>query len=237
MSKIEAKEFDSAVTGYTWNPKRKLWHVFGCGLILLLFFLYADYSRPLMVLVAFQCSMLITIMEFVRLRSEIENQTFKNIFGSWLRKEEESGFNASFYYLWGTFFLALTCSDPVIVMAVCILGIADPLSAFVRYEISKRKFRYVTQIGLLVFVTSAFVCGEVTSNLMRAEFSWAQLLFIAAFVGSVESFTKHVVALFRPFVARMKKVIGVQWIYRLYPDDNFTILVATAGASGLAKIL
>ncbi|MBI4567804.1 MAG: hypothetical protein HY719_05335 [Planctomycetes bacterium] len=245
----------------SWNWKRKVWHASGCALILLVFFLWRrpDTRLPA-ALISGYAALWMTLIDIVRLRSERNNAAFRRWFGGWLRDTEIQGYNASSYYLWGTFFLAISASDVVLVSAIVILGVADPAAAVARRLLERgappragasgsgegrappaaagRWARLARPAGLLVFtlVGAAAIAG--VSRLMEEPLVWGRILFIALVVALVESFTKNVVDALRPVTRAVQRRLDnalTRWFWRFYPDDNLTILLATAFASAVVR--
>lgn len=233
---------------YEWNSRRKLWHLIGCLLMVVAFYLWKDIHRPVLglnVLVVFGWALASVSfgIDLMRFYSPRANKTVANLpfYGSLMRRIEHDHFNAMTYYLIAASILVTACRfgwcrDTTMIMALSVLGVADPAAAWTRYQLAKRGLGNERAFGLLVFCASSFLVLWAVSELLDCHLHIEYILAIGLIVALVESYTKYWVHLLRPVTRRFQKMVfhrATVWLFRLYPDDNLLIPLLVALLIGI----
>jgi len=233
---------------YEWNVWRKLWHTIGCLLMLTIFYLWQSGPNPsqgLVFLVSFAWAEtgIAFAIDLIRFHSPRQNQAVRNLplFGKAMRQHEENCFNATTYYLLASAILITAyrlnwCQGTTLVMAIAVLGIADPTAAWVRYQLHKHRLGYERPWGLIAFAIASFVVMWLVSWWHDHALDYQGLLAIGLIVALIESYTKDYVSLVRPLTRRLQHRLthsATVWLFRLYPDDNLVVPLAVAVLAGL----
>ncbi|OGY45725.1 MAG: hypothetical protein A2663_02770 [Candidatus Buchananbacteria bacterium RIFCSPHIGHO2_01_FULL_46_12] len=231
---------------YEWNSRRKLWHFGGCVLMIAIYFLWQDLTlfggrlNGLTVLLAFAWgeTALCLAVDIICFYSAYYRQRKTSLFGfrHIMRAHEAKGFNASTYYLFGsavllTFCFFGFCREEILVMAILVLGIADPAAALVRWQFDKRARRNERAWGLLAFIAAGSLVICLVAWYYQSPLTWPQIFCIAAGTAMVETYTKNWVAFVRPVTRRVQNAIRhrmTEWTFIFWPDDNLTTQLAVA---------
>jgi dolichol kinase len=237
---------------YEWNPARKLWHLFGCVAMILIFYLWKDLHGSfinqitLLLFVWTETTILVTI-DIIRFYSPAQNDIIRRLpfYGKLMRPIEENHFNATTYYLLAAAILATAhyigwCKEATLVLAIAVLGVSDPAAAWARYQLNKRAIGNEIAFGLIAFILSSLIVMWTITWWLQDDLSLKWILCIGIIVALVENYTKYCVALISPITSRLKKHIATPatlWLFSLYPDDNLLIPLATALLAGLLPLL
>lgn len=237
---------------YEWNASRKLWHLVGCLLMVVIFHLWKDIHRPvsgidvLLVFAWVETAFALSI-DILRFYSPLRNQNVKNLpfYGKLMRPIEENHFNATTYYLLAASILLTCyrigwCRDTTFTMAITVLGVADPAAAWVRYQFAKRGIGREREVGLLTFIAASFAVMWAVRWLFDSSLSLECLLCVAIIVALIESYTKYWVNLIHPLTRRLQRLFShhaTLWLLRFYPDDNLLIPLASAVLVGVFRNL
>ena len=239
---------DGGTSEYEWNARRKLWHLAGCVLMILAFWLWKDIYRPvrgLDVLVVFGWALVSVSfgIDLMRFYSPHLNRAVANLpfYGKLMRRIEHDHFNATTYYLTAASILVTACRlgwcrDTTMIMALAVLGFADPAAAWVRYQLAKRGWGNERAFGLLVFCLASVLVLWASSELLDCHLHVEYILAIGMIVALVESYTKYWVHALHPVTHQFQKMVfhrGTVWLFRLYPDDNLLIPLLVAALIGV----
>ena len=237
---------------YEWNGGRKLWHLVGCLVMLLIFYLWKDVRNPVygptvMVFFAWVETGIAASIDILRFYSPKRNANVQRLpfYGKLMRPIEEDHFNATTYYLLAAAILTTAyrfgwCRETTIALSIAVLGVADPAAAWVRYQIQKRGLGQERALGLLAFLCSSYLVMAAVSWRLGSDLSPKCLFCIGLIVALIESYTKYWVRLVRPVTRRVQKRIAhhtTLWLLRFYPDDNLVIPVAVAILAGILPSL
>ncbi len=239
-------------TEYEWNAMRKLWHLLGCILMVVIFLLWKDVRRPvygpdIMVGLVWVETALAFAIDLVRFYSPRHNEAVKSLpfYGKLMRTVEVDHFNASTYYLLAAAILCTSyrlggCREATVIMAILVLGVADPAAAWTRFQLRRRNLGYERVWGLLAFIASSFLIMWAISAWMDWDFSSKCLLATGLLVALIESYTKYWVIWAHPLTVRVQRAIAhhsTVWLFRFYPDDNLLIPLTVAMFVGMLSRL
>jgi dolichol kinase len=149
-----------------FNLKRKLWHLLGLIIPLLLYldvFRFVEPENPhitrfigMYLILIFLIFLL--IVELIRLNHEPFNQFFIRVTGPLLKKSEYHQIHGSISYILANFLLFLFFTKEVIAISCLILMISDPIAAYFGIYYGKIKFKSgKTLEGAVAFFISSFV--------------------------------------------------------------------------------
>lgn len=237
---------------YEWNALRKIWHLTGCLLMIAVFYLWKDLYRPVKgydVLVGLGWSLTaiafsIDVMRFysTRLNAAVRRLPF---YGNLMRAVEHNHFNATTYYLFAATILITACRfgwcrESTFVMALAVLGVADPAAAWTRYQLARRRIGHEREAGLLAFFLASFLVLWFVSECLACHLHPKYILAIGLIVAVVESYTKYWVHMLQPVTCRVQRVLlhrATLWVLRLYPDDNLLIPLMVALLVGILSLM
>jgi dolichol kinase len=235
---------------YERNASRKLWHLVGCILMLVIFYLWkglnGPFLNPRLILIFVWCEVaIIGGIDIIRFYRPDQNETIKLLpfYGKLMRQIEENHFNATTYYLLAAAILVTAwhfgqCQESTLVLSIAVLGFSDPAAAWTRYQFQKRGLGHEKTFGMLAFLLSSFLVMRLISWRMDTELSGRYLFCIGLIVAIVESYTKYWVGFVRPITRRVQKLVAhraTRWVMSLYPDDNLVIPLAVAALAGILK--
>lgn len=232
---------------YQWNPGRKIWHAFGCLLMMVIFYLWHGQEELfglqlrgvdfLVGLAWFETLMILTI-DIIRFYSPRHNEVVKNFpfFRLIITPYEEKDFNTITYYLLSSSILVTSyrlgwCPESILIMSLSVLGFADPVAAWVRHQFHKRNRGWEKTWGLVAFLAASFLVMGIVGWFLESRLSLKCMFCIGAIVALIENYTKHWVILVRPLTKQIQNLIrhwATEWLFHFYPDDNLTIPLATA---------
>jgi len=232
---------------YEWNTGRKIWHCGGSLLMITIF--YLGYNLPEMIwpkisglmflmIFAWTETLMTMIIDIIRFYYPEQNQAIKRWFlwGSWMSRHEHTKFNSATYYLLAAAILITGYylgwfSELVLVMAIAVVGFADPISALVRYQRQQKGLGREKLWGLIAyFITSVLVMIAV-KWLLQGQLSLNCILCLGAIAAVVESYTMEGVVMVRPLTIRFQNAVRhwiIEWLFRFFPDDNFAVPIAIA---------
>lgn len=178
------------------------------------------------------------LMDLVRHYSPSQNEWFfkKSIFRFILRQHEHHGFTASTYYLLGASLLMTgvwleLIREPILVMAVLVLGSADPTAAWARYRLSRWGINSSRGLGLLVFAIVSYLVMRETALLLGSRLDAGSIFIISATVALVETYTRSWVGWCQPLTSRLRRLLAgpladlMGWICI---DDNLSVPAVVA---------
>jgi len=237
---------------FEWNAKRKFWHLAGCLLMLVIFYLWKDLNGPVLnpaLLLCFVWSLvgILVSIDIMRFYSPRQNEIIKGLpfYGRLMRPIEENHFNATTYYILAAAILTTAyefglCRESTLVLSLSVLGAADPAAAWTRYQVHKYGLGQERAFGLLAFLLSSALVLWGISRQLGDPLSVKCVLCIAGIVALIESYTKYWVTAARPLTRQVQRHIAhhaARWITWLYPDDNLVIPVAVAILAGLLPLV
>ncbi|HNR30848.1 MAG TPA: hypothetical protein PKI11_08150 [Candidatus Hydrogenedentes bacterium] len=239
-------------TAYEWNGLRKLWHLFGCLLMVGIFYLWKDIRRPIsgldfLVIFGWAETAVAFSIDLMRFYSPRVNKVIRGLpfYGNLMRPIEHAHFNAMTYYLLAATILMTAyrvgwCREATLVMAIAVLGVADPAAAWTRYQMAKRGWGREQAVGLLAFFVSSVLVMWAISRRLQCPLHWDHILGIGFIVALVESYTKYWVHHLHPVTRRVQRKIfhrATVWLFRLYPDDNLLIPLTVAVMIGIVSLV
>ncbi len=149
-----------------FNFKRKLWHMLGLIVPLLLYldvFKFIspqepEITRKIGSLLIFITLLFLLIVEILRLNSSTFNSFFIKNFGFLMKESEYHRIHGSISYIYAIFLLFIFFSKEVIVISLLTLMICDPIAAYVGIFYGKRKLaNQKTLEGTIAFTLSSFI--------------------------------------------------------------------------------
>lgn len=215
-----------------FNLKRKLWHL--CGLIIPIL-LYLDIfrfiepgnphiTRYIGMWLIFWFLLFLIIIEIIRLNNESFNQFFIRVVGPLLKESEYHQIHGSISYIFANLLLFMFFTKEIIAISSLILMISDPIAAYVGIYYGKRKFKNGKSLeGLIAFFISSFmVCllflGFITMFKIGNShlFLMSENLFKIIFIMFITSLICSIIEFFS--FTTLKGLI----------DDNLTIPLGAA---------
>jgi diacylglycerol kinase (CTP) len=149
---------------YDLQLPRRLFHM-GCGLTVAAFYhMFFSHSEAVYLLGFIAC--LIYTFEQVRLNYPEIASRFELYSKYLLRAEEQLKESAQMPYIMGVLLTILSFPKPIALVAICILAVADPLSALVGIQFGKTKIGPRKSLqGSIAFFVSSFVCAAYCLSL------------------------------------------------------------------------
>jgi dolichol kinase len=148
------------------------------------------------------------------------------LFGKWIRKHEEEGFNTATYFVLAAAMLITAFwlgfgQERFLVAAILVAGLADALAGTVRFNLAYQKRFDPKTFGLLAFGLIAFLLIWLVGGL-----GFIPALIIAWLSALAETFTPDLVRRFEPKLTLWQnrprpKLLALA--ARLYPDDNLVV--------------
>lgn len=147
-----------------FNVRRKLWHLLGLVIPLLLFldiFRFLDPGNPHItrwtgMWIIFFLFLFILSVEIFRMYSPSFNSFFIRYFGFLMKEKEKNQFHGTVSYIFSSFLLFAFFTKEVILLSSLILMISDPVAAYVGIHYGKRRFfKRKTWEGTLAFFLSS----------------------------------------------------------------------------------
>lgn len=233
---------------YDWNGKRKLWHVAGCLLMIGLFWVWKDLRDPFsgpnaLLFFAWMESAIAISVDILRFRSPRHQQRLMELpfYGKMLRPVEKTHFNATTYFMLSaailvTLFRMGWCAQSTLVLALIVLGVADPAASWTRHILEKTRIGWEKTFGFAAFVLTGFLTMWAVGWGLGFHLPLGRIFWISAFAGFVESYTAYFVALVEPLTLRFHSQLthdAVVWLMRVYPDDNLMIPLTVAALAGI----
>lgn len=176
------------------------------------------------------------VMDLVRHRSQYyDEQFFKHwFFKRILRSHEHQSYTASTYYLFGASVLMTgvwlgLLKEVTMVMAIMVLGLADPVTGWARYRWSRRGIADPRFRGFLVFALVSFLVMLVIASLLDSRLGVIGIGIISVAVALMETFTRDIVEWCHPFMAWFRSwfpELISSAMKRFWLDDNLGIQVA-----------
>ena len=229
---------------YDWNILRKLWHVSGCLVVLVLFCQWKDVRGPfngpeVMLVLGWLAAAGAVGIDIVRFTSPKNKAALEAhpVYGSMLRPGERHHFNASTYMVLASatlvtlWFLGL-CHDATLMASVAVLGVADPAAAGVRHMVGRRGLWGAKLFGLAAFTVAAVAVTYPLCRWQGVSLGLPRMAVMALLVGLIEAHTGLGVRLLAPITGRLHTSVPghvADWLRRLYPDDNLLIPLTVAG--------
>jgi dolichol kinase len=228
---------------YEWNSKRKLWHIAGCVIIILLFQLWKDVDdvvtgANVMIVFGWLTAGLLVVIDVVRLNFPEQQAIVEKLpfYGSMIREDERQHFNASTYLILAVITLVTLwrvgwLSEAAFLQAVAVVGLADPAAAWVRFVFWRRQWILGRLLGLLVFVVVAAAMMIGVCLWAHAFVNIPAILLIAALTAVVEGYVGRWVRLTQRLAVRAQEHLSPRvtvWLRRVYPDDNLLIPLMVA---------
>jgi len=228
---------------YDWNVLRKLWHVSGCCVALVLFYQWRDVQGPFdggdaMVFLGWLAAagaVGIDVVRFVSPKNKAALEAHP-IYWGMLRPGERHHFNASTYLVLAAATLVTLwrfglCRDASLMVSIAVLGVADPAAAGVRYFLHRRGVRGEKAFGLLAFLLAGLAVAWPLCCRRGAGMGLPRMAAILLLVGLLEAHTGLGVRLLAPVTRRLQAGVSprtADWLRRLYPDDNLIVPLAMA---------
>lgn len=151
-----------------FNFKRKLWHLLGLIIPILLYmdiFRFIEPENPnitrkigfVLILIFF---ILIIILEIIRLNYAPFNKFFVNKVGTLMKETEYNKIHGSVSYILANGILFFFFTKEIIVLSSLVLMVSDPIAAYFGIFFGKHKFfKQKTLEGFLAFFISSFILG------------------------------------------------------------------------------
>jgi dolichol kinase len=234
---------------YDWNTLRKLWHVSGCLVVLVLFYQWKDVGGvidgPIIMVVLGWLAVAGAVgIDVVRFTSPKNKAALERhpVYGGMLRSDEGRHFNASTYMVLAAAIMVTLwhfglCREATLMVSIAVLGVADPAAAAARYALSRRGLPGVKAFGLLAFVVAGVAVAAPLCRWRGESPELPRMLVLVLLVGLLEAHTGLGVRLLSPLTRRVQESVSprtAEWLRRLYPDDNLLIPLATAALMELA---
>ncbi len=197
-------------------------------------------ANPLAMLtgIAWMMTAVFLLMDLVRHQSPRHNERFikMSIFRFILREHEHQRFTASTYYLLGASLLMTgvwlgPIKESILVMAVMVLGLADPAAAWARYRLSRWGVNSSRGLGLLVFALVSYLVMSRVAAFLGSRLDAANIFIISVTVALAETYTPSWVGWCRPLTSRLRRCFPspvAHQLSRFYLDDNLMILLVVA---------
>ncbi len=229
---------------YDWNILRKLWHVSGCLVILILFYQWKEMRRPfngadMMLVLGWLAATGAVGIDVLRFTSPKNKAALEKhpVYGRMLRSQEQYNFNASTYMVLASAVLVTLwrfglCRDVTLMASIAVLGIADPAAAAGRRALSSRGARSAKAFGLLAFVFAAVAVMWPLCRWQGVSLGFPRMVAMALLVGLLEANAGLAVRLLAPATECLHAKVSAHaadWLRRMYPDDNLLIPLAMAG--------
>ncbi len=229
---------------YDWNTLRKLWHMSGCCVVLVLFYQWKDVRAPfggpdVMFIMGWLAAAGAVAIDIVRFSSPKNKTALEShpLYGSMLRPEERHHFNASTYMVLSSAILVTLwrfglCREATLVVSIAMLGTADPAAAGVRHIVSRRGVGGAKAYGVLAFVLAGVAVMWPLCHWQGVPLGLPRMVAMVLVAGLLEAHTGWGVRLLAPLTERVRSGFPphvVPWLRRLYPDDNLLIPLAMAG--------
>lgn len=228
---------------HDWNTLRKLWHISGCVVALVLFCQWKDVQGPfkggdVLLVLGWLAAVGAVGIDVVRFTSPKNRAALEAhpVYGGMLRPEERQHFNASTYLVLAAVLLVTLwrfglCRDVTLMVSIAVLGIADPAAAGVRHILGRRGVGGVKAFGLLAFVLAGVAAMWPLCRWQGASLGFARMVAMVFVVGLLEAHTGLGVRLLAPLTRRVQGSVprrAAAWLRRLYADDNLLIPLAMA---------
>ena len=189
-----------------------------------------------MMIIAWLETFLTIVIDLIRLHSDRHNQIVKGLplFRWIMRRHEESRFNTSTYYILSSAILVSGCrlgwwESKVIIMALVVLGFADPAASWIRYRIhlAKRGAKATRLAGLFVFLAVGSLMVWLADLAMAGHADFSRLFCAVAAAALSEAYGSEIVVLVRPLTKKFQEAVkhpATWWMTRLYfAEDNLVI--------------
>ncbi len=215
-----------------FNLKRKLWHLLGLIIPILLYLDIFRFVEPdnlhitrfigMYLILIFLIFLL--VIELIRLNYEPFNQFFIRVTGPLLKKSEYHQIHGSISYILANFLLFLFFTKEVITISSLILMISDPIAAYFGIYYGKIKFKNgKTLEGAIAFFISSFV----VSLLFLMFISYSKLGDSALFLSSQNIFRILILLSITSLLTTMMEFFSFSTMMGLI-DDNLTIPLTAA---------
>lgn len=214
-----------------FNIKRKMWHLLGLIIPLLLYmdiFRFIEPENPditrkigfIMILIFF---IFIIIIEVIRLRYPPFNEFFISKVGSLMKESEYNKIHGSVSYILANVILFFFFTKEIIILSSLVLMVSDPIAAYFGIFYGKHKFfKQKTLEGFFAFFISSIVIGilfliVITYTNIESPYSLndQNYIFIVLIIGISSFFTSIV------------ELLSFTTLYGLI-DDNLTIPLSFA---------
>lgn len=193
------------------NYARNALHLSSCLVGIVVLELARDPRTPIVIAALFALAG--WTLEWLRRRSPAVNAFCMRLFGRTAHPHEEKGINSATWYATALLLIALARSVPPAIVALLVLGIADPAAAIVGRRFGRvRLVHGRTLEGTAAFVVAGTLAASAYLAILHAELGFARVA-IAALVGSIAG----------AFAELVSKRL----------DDNLTIPLASFGAAYL----
>ncbi len=225
-----------------FNWQRKIWHASGSLLMIAIFFLWQGQwywknwslaGNDILMAFAWLETLLCVGVDIIRYHSEKQREAIRRIplFGKWIRKHEERGFNTSSYFVLSSALLITAYrlgygSQQMLIAAILVLGLADPLAALARYWLSHVSKTARRLTGLTVFALACTLVIFGVREGLNLRINWPEMLLISLLCALIETYTPSIVKLVRPLTRKVQRPLlagPAEMLTKLYPDDNLLI--------------
>ena len=150
-----------------FNYYRKLWHLVGL-IIPVLFYLdpfngalgLEHASRAIVFSILFLNTVLLSIIEVLRLNFQSINENFWTYFGKLMKEQEKGRITATLPYILSNAFVVAFFPAELACLSMCFLLIGDPSAAFFGSKYGKFRFKNgKSRAGVVAFIGASFVSG------------------------------------------------------------------------------
>jgi len=215
-----------------FNLKRKLWHLLGLIIPVLLYldiFRFVEPDNPhitrfigMHLILIFLIFLL--VIELIRLNYEPFNQFFIRITGPLLKESEYHQIHGSISYILANFLLFLFFTKELIAISSLILMISDPIAAYFGIYYGKIKFKNgKTLEGAIAFFISSFV----VSLLFLMFITYGNIGNSALFLSNQNIFRILILLFITSLLTTMMEFFSFSSMMGLI-DDNLTIPLTAA---------
>ncbi|MFN3603910.1 MAG: diacylglycerol/polyprenol kinase family protein [Leptonema sp. (in: bacteria)] len=223
-----------------FNPKRKIWHLLGLIIPILLYLDIFRFLKPedenitrwvgfILLLIFFT---FLLVLEIIRLNYHPFNEFFIQTVGSLMKESEYHRIHGSVSYVFANMILFYFFTKDIIFLSSLVLMVSDPIAAYFGIFFGKHKiFKEKTFEGFLAFFVSSFVVGILyTSSIsilgIESAYNWNhQTIYTVLIIFGVSSLITSLVELF-----------SFTGLYGLL-DDNLTIPLSFAISVNLLSYL
>lgn len=196
------------------NYARNLLH-FG-GAVIALALVHLLLTPASMALIATGLLLWAWTMELGRRHVPAVNRLLMRILGSFAHPHESYRINSATWYCTALFALSLTGSKLLALVAIAVLGFADPMAAIVGRRYGSVKLVNGRSLqGSLAFLATGWLAALAVTVITRPDIGWAAALTASAAAGAIAA---------------------VAELYSLRVDDNLSIPLAAAAGVAVASL-
>lgn len=155
---------------------RKLFHLSG-----LLLLLVPRFFGPKAKVIFLALACLVSVIEFLRLKSPAVARVLEKVFARLMRPEEHQRPSGSFYFFWGVALSFLFFGSFCATLGLLVLAIADPLASLVGTAIGRHRFLRKSLEGTVAFFLMSLLIFYLTG------FAFKSALFLALLSAFLEN--------------------------------------------------